>query len=264
MHIANIVLPELLYGAGGIFCSGALTYRNQQEGAEKVQQTYELYNRVLIPRAGLDLREMDDEPGRELIEAAIALGWRLFCVRPGSRTALALGRAVKESGLPRTAFFLITSLAADLGTYSAASAEVQFEISLLGQFLDAAVADAENLAVVVPQDVEELWRVLEGAMAQGKVRSLGIHGFTAPQVECLCADMALAPQILLGNPEELTADLLACVRHYSIQLLVPCTEDEAPAHLAQKSTVLLHPDPEAPVDWVNQIILPGEPGLFSE
>lgn len=210
----------------------------------------------MMPRAGLDLRYLPDEPVPELLEAAIALGWRFFCVQPGSRTAVALGRAVRESGRPRTEFFLITFLSAALGTYSAASAEVQFEISLLGQFLDTAVVDAEGLSVVVPQDVEELWRVMEKAMAQGKVRSFGVHGFSAPQVESLCGDMALAPQLLLAARQDQEEDLLRCAEYYRMRLLTPCTDTDAAEFLDRGAAVLIQPPEESPARWLRDLQLP--------
>ena len=154
-----------------------------------------LYNGVEIPAMGFGCYALD-HPEQDILEA-IRAGYRHFDTASFYQTEEALGRAIRESGVPREEFFLTTKLwCTEMDDPRAA-----FERSrrALGtDYLDLYLIhwprpDLER------EDWKELdvrvWACLEELYQQGKVRAIGTSNFLPHHLNNLAAHGGLRPMV---------------------------------------------------------------------
>ena len=154
-----------------------------------------LYNGVEIPAMGFGCYALD-HPEQDILEA-IRAGYRHFDTASFYQTEEALGRAIRESGVPREEFFLTTKLwRTEMDDPRAA-----FERSrrALGtDYLDLYLIhwprpDLER------EDWKELdvrvWACLEELYQQGKVRAIGTSNFLPHHLNNLAAHGGLRPMV---------------------------------------------------------------------
>lgn len=154
-----------------------------------------LYNGVEIPAMGFGCYALD-HPEQDILEA-IRVGYRHFDTASFYQTEEALGRAIRESGVPREEFFLTTKLwRTEMDDPRAA-----FERSrrALGtDYLDLYLIhwprpDLER------EDWKELdvrvWACLEELYQQGKVRAIGTSNFLPHHLNNLAAHGGLRPMV---------------------------------------------------------------------
>ena len=154
-----------------------------------------LYNGVEIPAMGFGCYALD-HPEQDILEA-IRAGYRHFDTASFYQTEEALGRAIRESGVPREEFFLTTKLwRTEMDDPRAA-----FERSrrALGtDYLDLYLIhwprpDLER------EDWKEMdvrvWACLEELYQQGKVRAIGTSNFLPHHLNNLAAHGGLRPMV---------------------------------------------------------------------
>ena len=154
-----------------------------------------LYNGVEIPAMGFGCYALD-HPEQDILEA-IRAGYRHFDTASFYQTEEALGRAIRESGVPREEFLLTTKLwRTEMDDPRAA-----FERSrrALGtDYLDLYLIhwprpDLER------EDWKELdvrvWACLEELYQQGKVRAIGTSNFLPHHLNNLAAHGGLRPMV---------------------------------------------------------------------
>jgi diketogulonate reductase-like aldo/keto reductase len=151
-----------------------------------------------IPQVGLGVWQSPrGEATRSAVEAALQLGYRHVDTAMVYRNEADVGRAVRESGVPREEVFVTTKLwNADQGFDAALRA---FDASL--ERLGLEYVDLYLIHWPVPLKRRESWRAFERLYEEKRARSIGVSNFLKPHLEELLAGAQVVPAV---NQLELT------------------------------------------------------------
>lgn len=158
----------------------------------------QLSNGIAIPQVGLGVfQAARGEQTYRAVREALALGYRHLDTATIYRNEEDVGRALRDSGVPREAVFVTTKLwNADQG---AATTRAAFTDSL--RRLGLEYLDLYLLHWPVSGQWPASWRVLEDLLAAGKVRAIGVSNFMVRHLEQL---LAMDAQRLQVNQIELS------------------------------------------------------------
>ncbi|MCG5030681.1 aldo/keto reductase [Mesosutterella sp. OilRF-GAM-744-9] len=150
--------------------------------------SFELNNGVRIPALGLGTFLIAPRDAEKAVRHALAHGYSLIDTANAYCNEIAVGRAIRESGLPRRSVFLSTKLW--VSVYEAPQA-VDKTLRRLGtDYIDL-------LFIHQPAgNWQAGYEQLERAYEAGKIRAIGISDFEAPELAQLFAGARVKPQVL--------------------------------------------------------------------
>lgn len=126
----------------------------------------------MMPMLGLGTWTLSGADGLATLALAIDMGYRLFDTAQLYGNEALVGKAVKNSCIPRKEFFLISKLCAESNSYQKAKAAIDASLSAMRtDYLDLMLIHGPY-----PQ-APEMYAALETAQAEGKLRSIGISNF---------------------------------------------------------------------------------------
>lgn len=154
-------------------------------------KTITLANDVEIPVLGFGTFQITDPTEAEnSVIAAIQAGYRHIDTAQSYMNEEAVGRGVKNSGVPREELFVTTKIWIENTTYEGVLNS--FEDSL--KRLDMDYVDL--LLLHQPyNDTFGAWRAMEELLEEGKVRSIGVSNFSADQVINLASFNKVVPHM---------------------------------------------------------------------
>lgn len=128
------------------------------------------------------------------LQSAIALGYRLIDTAIYYRNEAVIGKAVRESGIARREFF-ITSKIPEKPEFSGSDALVRQYVDVSLDAIDLGYIDLYLIHFPLPSNEENLrvWRVLEGYVDQGLIRSIGVSNFNEDQLGFILANARIKP-----------------------------------------------------------------------
>ncbi len=158
----------------------------------KFEDCAELNNGVKIPWLGFGVFEVPE--GEEVIQSvlwALEAGYRSIDTAKIYRNEEGVGKAIKQSGVPREEIFVTTKVwNRDQGYQSTLDA---FDASLKRLQLD--YLDLYLIHWPVKGKYVETWRAMETIYKSGKCRSVGVSNFMIPNLEDLKASSDLVPAV---------------------------------------------------------------------
>ena len=147
--------------------------------------TFGKENGVFSAEINFDTTELAD---------AIALGYRHFDTAIVYRNEAVVGKAVKESGLPRTDFYLTSKAPADrLKNEADVRQAVQDSLAALEtDYIDLYLIHHpwDNLAEIVAA-----WHILEEYVDNGTFKAIGVSNFTEEQLGHLLSNSRIKPAV---------------------------------------------------------------------
>lgn len=157
-----------------------------------IQGTFELHNGVAMPYFGLGVYQAGE--GGEVeraIDWALEAGYRHIDTASFYDNEAGVGRAVRESGLPRESVFITSKVwNADQG-YSQT-------LDAFGRTMDLLGLDYLDLYLVhwpVQGKYRDTWRALETLYRDGRVRAIGVSNFLEHHLEDLLAVADIVPMV---------------------------------------------------------------------
>lgn len=155
-----------------------------------------------IPEIGFGTYKSTDQSGYEVILNAIKAGYRSLDTAQLYENEEEVGRAVKESGIPREEFFLTSKLNRNLLGYDRAKEELEKTLKRLGtDYLDLYLlhwprADYGKAGFDDWKDLDaESWRALEELQKEGKIKSIGVSNFLPHHLDNLLKDASVVPAV---------------------------------------------------------------------
>ena len=177
-------------------------------------KTITLANDVEIPVLGFGTFQITDPTEAEnSVIAAIQAGYRHIDTAQSYMNEEAVGRGVKNSGVPREELFVTTKIWVENTTYEGVLNS--FEDSL--KRLDMDYVDL--LLLHQPyNDTFGAWRAMEELLEDGKVRSIGVSNFSADQVINLASFNKVVPHMnqIEVNPFHQQTEYLELLKSESI------------------------------------------------
>ena len=179
--------------------------------------TVALANGVQIPWLGLGV--FKSPPGKETEQAvrwALEVGYRHIDTAAFYQNEADVGRALKDSGVPRETVFITTKVWNTDQGYDQALKAFDHSRKQLG-------VDVVDLYLVhwpIKGKYKETWKALEALLARGAVRAIGVSNFLVHHLEDLAASAEVAPAVnqvefhpFLMQRELLDFEARAGIRH---------------------------------------------------
>lgn len=176
--------------------------------------TFTLANGLALPAIGYGTYKATEGGDHLAIRAAIDAGYRYFDTASFYGTEEALGRAIRESGIPREEFQIASKLWRTEMGYEAALQAFERSRERLGtEYLDLYLihwprpdADADWIALV-----QQTWRALDELYIDGHVRAIGVSNFLPHHLEALTENAKTCPMVNQiefhpGYPQQDTLD----------------------------------------------------------
>ena len=130
------------------------------------------------------------------LKSAIECGYRLIDTAIYYRNESVIGKAVKESGIDRSQFF-ITSKIPEKEAFSGTNERVHDSVQSSLKALDLYYIDL--YLIHFPLDTNEdnvrVWRILEDYVKKGHIRSIGVSNFNIDQLTYLLTHAAIKPVV---------------------------------------------------------------------
>ncbi len=147
----------------------------------------------LIPQLGFGTWQIPNTDSPRIVGEAIKAGYRSFDTAQGYRNEEGIGRAIRESGIERSAFFITSKLrnathTRDLVLRSFDESMKRLGIEQIDLFLIHWPVPAQDKYV-------EAWKTLIELQQQGHIRSIGVANFDRVHMERLIAETGVAPAV---------------------------------------------------------------------
>ncbi|MEV0587593.1 aldo/keto reductase [Nonomuraea sp. NPDC050310] len=146
---------------------------------------------VQIPQLGYGVWQVPDEDAERAVGLALEAGYRSIDTARLYNNEEGVGRAVRNSGLPREKLFITTKLwNDDHGRVAEAFEESMARLGLdqLDLFLIHWPAPKQDLYV-------QAWKELERLYHDGRVRAIGVSNFTVKNLQRLMDETQIVPSI---------------------------------------------------------------------
>lgn len=181
-------------------------------------ETLTLNNGMKIPTLGFGTWCIADDAAAEAVGTAIGLGYRHIDTAQAYGNEHGVGEGIRKGGVARAELFVTDKIAAELKSYRAAKESIDASLSEMGlDYLDLMLIHSPQPWAEWRgekryfEENREVWRAMEDACSEGKLRAIGVSNFLADDLESLlphCRILPAANQLLahIGNtPEALIA-----------------------------------------------------------
>ena len=164
-----------------------------------MRHTFTLANGVEIPAVGFGTYKAADNTDEAIISEAIRQGYRHLDTAAFYFNEEAVGKAVRESGIPREDFFLTSKVWKDHLGYDSTLQEFESTCKRLGtDYLDLYLIHWPR-----PSDLNaewrdldvETWKALEDLYKSKKVRAIGVSNFLPKHLKALLKSAKVVPMI---------------------------------------------------------------------
>lgn len=177
-------------------------------------RTVELAGGVRMPMVGLGTAGLLGESGYAAVRGALDAGYRSIDTATAYRNETEIGRALRDSGVDRSAVFVTTKLPPE---------QAGRETAVLDASLRALGVDFVDLWLVHWPLVDKLtavdtWTAFLAAREAGKVRALGVSNHSLGQLDELTAATGVTPAVnqIPWNPARHDPDTLAASRQRGV------------------------------------------------
>jgi 2,5-diketo-D-gluconate reductase A len=155
--------------------------------------TLRLNNGVEMPQLGFGVFLVPADEVVEPVRAALDAGYRLIDTAKLYGNEEGVGRAIRESGLPRDDVFVTTKVWNSDHGYDTTLRAFDESQKLLG--LD--VVDLYLIHWPTPKRnlFVETWKALETLYADGRVRAIGVSNFNVPHLQRLLDETTVVPAV---------------------------------------------------------------------
>ena len=153
-------------------------------------ETVKLSNDVSVPMEGFGVFQIPVADCERVVRDAIDAGYRLIDTASSYQNEEAVGRAVRNCGVPREELFITTKAYIQEMGYENTMQAFERSLEKLGlDYLDL------YLIHMPFGDYYGSWRAMEELYRQGKVRAIGVCNFLPDRLLDLCYNADIKPQI---------------------------------------------------------------------
>lgn len=146
---------------------------------------------IEIPQLGFGVFQVPPEETVAPVLAALEAGYRLIDTAQGYGNEEGVGKALAQSGIPRSELFVTTKIDNDHHGRDATLRGAEESLSRLG--LDHLDLLLIHWPLPLHDDYVETWKALEELRASGRVRSIGVSNFTVKHLNRLAAETDVIP-----------------------------------------------------------------------
>lgn len=161
-----------------------------------------LSNGVKIPEVGYGTWLIKNDDAYECVRNAIEAGYTHIDSAQAYGNEENVGKAIRECGLPREKIFLTTKVQAEIKNYEKAKKSIEKSLETLGlDYIDLILIHCPQPWMLFRgkrrffKENKEVWRALEEAYEEGKVKSIGVSNFLVDDLENILEDCKVKPMV---------------------------------------------------------------------
>lgn len=161
-----------------------------------------LTNGVKIPEVGYGTWLIKNDDAYECVRNAIEAGYTHIDSAQAYGNEENVGKAIRECGLQREKIFLTTKVQAEIKSYEKAKKSIEKSLETLGlDYIDLILIHCPQPWMLFRgkrrffKENKEVWRALEEAYEEGKVKSIGVSNFLVDDLENILEDCKVKPMV---------------------------------------------------------------------
>lgn len=164
-------------------------------------RTFQLHNGVNIPAIGLGTyRIIDENAGKNALKFALQNGYRHIDTAVNYANEHIVGKAIKESGIPREELFITTKVWNNKRNYTDALDSFYGSLSRLDvDYIDLLLihwpANEHQFGNEAYNINYDTWRAFEKLYKEGKVKAIGVSNFLKHHLEDLLNRSTVVPMV---------------------------------------------------------------------
>ena len=181
-----------------------------------LKETYELDNGVKIPKIAIGTWQVSNSVVLNSVGVSLKNGYTHIDTASAYQNEIGVGKAVRNSGIPRNELFITTKVPAEIKNYEEAVAIIKKSLENLDMdYMDLLLIHApkpwqemfggtektyfeENIAV---------WTAMEEAYKSGKIKAIGVSNFDVADLKnimdnCEVKPMANQIRFFIGNTQD--------------------------------------------------------------
>ena len=177
-------------------------------------ETIKLHNGVSMPMEGFGVFQIPEADCEQVVTEAIKTGYRLIDTASSYQNEEAVGRAIRNCGIPREELFITTKAYIQEMGYDRTIQAFERSLKKLGlDYLDL------YLIHMPFGDYYGSWRAFEDLYREGKVRAIGVCNFLPDRLLDLCCNARIKPQIdqIEHHPHYQRAEDLRLMKELGVQ-----------------------------------------------
>lgn len=166
-----------------------------------LKEVFTLKNGIKVPKLGLGTWQIPDgDEAYNSTKWALEAGYRHIDTAMAYGNEASVGRAIKDSGIPREEIFVTTKLPAQHKGYEIAHECFNKSLTKLGlDYIDLYLIHApwpwDNIGKDCTEGNIESWRAFEEIYESGKAKAIGISNFEPKHTEPILAMCKYAPMV---------------------------------------------------------------------
>jgi diketogulonate reductase-like aldo/keto reductase len=217
-----------------------------------VMDTYTLANGVKMPKIGFGTWQIPNgDAAYNAVRLALKHGYRHIDTAEGYQNEESVGRAIKDSGIPRKDIWITTKLESHIKTYEGALEAFEKSLKELNvDYIDLFIIHAPWPWSEIGKDCSEgnvlAYKAMEKVYKEGKVRAIGVSNFQPKEIQNIldhCDVVPLVNQIgfFIGNNQQETHEFCKArnilIEAYSPLAIGHALSNETIQKMASKYTV---------------------------
>ena len=172
-----------------------------------LEKTMKLHNGVEIPVIGLGTWLTPNDIADEVVKTALQMGYLHIDTAQAYGNEEGVGQGIRDSGIKREDIFITSKVQAEIKSYKKAKKSIDESLKRLGvDYIDLMLIHCPQPWVLFRSPFRyfkqniEVWKALEEAYKEGKLRAIGVSNFLIDDLENImnhCEIKPMANQILL-------------------------------------------------------------------
>ena len=149
-----------------------------------------LHNGIAMPMIGFGTWDVRGKEGEQILREALETGYRLIDTAQMYDNEEIVGKAVRESGIPRSDIFVTTKLSRPCATEEETARSISSSLQRLGlDYVDLLLIHEPYRTSIT------MYRVMEEAYDQGLARAIGISNFQSAPYRELLQSCRIVPMV---------------------------------------------------------------------
>lgn len=178
-----------------------------------LREQFTLSNGLQMPKVGFGTWQITDATeAHEATSAALACGYRHVDTARVYGNEDSVGRAVRDSGIPRSEIFVTSKLPAEIKDHDEALASFETTMAAIDlDYLDCYLIHAPWPWHDIGRDCatgnKAIWKALEAIYRSGRAKAIGVSNFNVPDLQVILNGCSVAPMVnqirfFIGNTQE--------------------------------------------------------------
>lgn len=167
-----------------------------------MNEFFELSNGLKIPKVGLGTWLIDNDKVEEVVECALEAGYRHIDTAQAYGNEEGVGKAIRKSNIARQDLFITSKIADEAKTYQEAYDSINETLNKMGlDYLDLMIIHSPQPWQEFRDDNryfkenKEVWKALETAYQEGKVKAIGVSNFLKDDLENILTSCQIKPMV---------------------------------------------------------------------